>query len=62
MNDIHVFTFWYCKVYLMFVIDVSQAKYFVDEVKDKTGKDIDISDWEKEFVEDLPEQKNGLVF
>ncbi|XP_057430352.1 ubiquitin-like-specific protease ESD4 [Lotus japonicus] len=35
------------------------AKYFVDEVKDKTGKDIDISDWEKEFVEDLPEQKNG---
>ncbi|XP_019463572.1 PREDICTED: ubiquitin-like-specific protease ESD4 isoform X1 [Lupinus angustifolius] len=35
------------------------AKYFVDEVKDKTGKDIDVSSWEKEFVEDLPEQKNG---
>ncbi|KAE9609598.1 hypothetical protein Lal_00006733 [Lupinus albus] len=35
------------------------AKYFVDEVKDKTGKDIDVSFWEKEFVEDLPEQKNG---
>ncbi|GAU11170.1 hypothetical protein TSUD_197940 [Trifolium subterraneum] len=36
------------------------ARYFVDEVKDKTGEDIDISCWEKEFVEDLPEQKNGV--
>ncbi|KAJ1407653.1 Ulp1 protease family, C-terminal catalytic domain [Sesbania bispinosa] len=36
------------------------AKYFVDEVKDKTGKDIDVSTWEKEFVEDLPEQENGF--
>ncbi|MED6106487.1 hypothetical protein PIB30_005117 [Stylosanthes scabra] len=35
------------------------ARYFVDEVKDKTGKDIDVSSWEKEFVKDLPEQKNG---
>ncbi|KAK2412059.1 Ulp1 peptidase [Trifolium repens] len=35
------------------------ARYFVDEVKDKTGEDIDISSWEKEFVEDLPGQKNG---
>ncbi|XP_058758228.1 ubiquitin-like-specific protease ESD4 [Vicia villosa] len=35
------------------------ARYFVDEVKDKTGEDIDISNWEKEFVEELPEQKNG---
>ncbi|KAI5415744.1 ubiquitin-like-specific protease ESD4 [Lathyrus oleraceus] len=35
------------------------ARYFVDEVKDKTGEDIDISYWEKEFVEELPEQKNG---
>ncbi|XP_047171108.1 ubiquitin-like-specific protease ESD4 isoform X1 [Vigna umbellata] len=35
------------------------ASYIVDEVKDKTGKDIDVSSWEKEFVEDLPEQQNG---
>lgn len=35
------------------------AKYFVDEVKDKSGKDIDVSLWEKEFVDDLPEQENG---
>ncbi|CAL5184384.1 unnamed protein product [Lathyrus oleraceus] len=35
------------------------ARYFVDEVKDKTGKDIDVSTWEKEFVDDLPEQENG---
>lgn len=49
-------------MYLMFVICVSQARYFVDEVKDKTGKDIDVSMWEKEFVDDLPEQENGFVF
>lgn len=35
------------------------ARYFVDEVKDKSGKDIDVSSWKQEFVEDLPEQKNG---
>ncbi|RDX86660.1 Ubiquitin-like-specific protease ESD4, partial [Mucuna pruriens] len=35
------------------------AKYFADEVKDKTGKDIDVNTWEKEFVKDLPVQKNG---
>ncbi|XP_057757002.1 ubiquitin-like-specific protease ESD4 isoform X1 [Arachis stenosperma] len=35
------------------------ARYYVDEVKDKTGKDLDVSSWEKEFVEDLPEQENG---
>lgn len=47
---------------LIFIIDVYQASYFVDEVKDKTGKNIDVSSWEKEFVEDLPEQQNGFVF
>ncbi|CAL0301611.1 unnamed protein product [Lupinus luteus] len=36
------------------------ARYYVDEVKDKTGKEIDVSSWEKEFVEDLPEQENGF--
>ncbi|KAM3337412.1 ubiquitin-like-specific protease ESD4 [Capsicum galapagoense] len=35
------------------------ARYFVDEVKDKSGKSIDVSSWKQEFVEDLPEQKNG---
>ncbi|KAK6772750.1 hypothetical protein RDI58_027988 [Solanum bulbocastanum] len=35
------------------------ASYFVDEVKDKSGKHIDVSSWKQEFVEDLPEQKNG---
>lgn len=34
----------------------------MDEVKDKSGKDIDVSAWEQDFVEDLPEQKNGYVF
>lgn len=61
-NDVHVLTFGGCKIYLMFVIHVSQARYYVDEVKDKTGKDIDVSTWEKEYVEDLPEQENGFVF
>lgn len=35
------------------------AKYIVDEVNDKTGKEMDVSSWKQEFVEDLPEQKNG---
>ncbi|XP_052189327.1 ubiquitin-like-specific protease ESD4 [Diospyros lotus] len=35
------------------------ARYFVDEVKDKSGKDIDISSWQEEYVEDLPQQENG---
>lgn len=30
-----------------------QARYFVDEVEDKTGKDIDVSSWEKELVQYL---------
>ncbi|XVE65609.1 hypothetical protein DITRI_Ditri08aG0014100 [Diplodiscus trichospermus] len=36
------------------------AKYFVEEVKDKSGKDIDINSWEREYVEDLPVQENGF--
>ncbi|XP_057772217.1 ubiquitin-like-specific protease ESD4 isoform X2 [Salvia miltiorrhiza] len=36
------------------------AKYFVDEVKDKCGKDINLNSWEKEFVTELPEQLNGF--
>lgn len=35
------------------------ARYFVDEVKDRSGKDIDVHSWKQENVEDLPEQKNG---
>lgn len=38
-----------------------QARYYVDEVKDKTGKDIDVSSWKQEYVEDLPEQENGYT-
>ena len=34
----------------------------MDEVKDKSEKDIDLSSWEQEYVEDLPEQKNGCVY
>lgn len=36
-----------------------QAKYFVDEVKDKCGKCIDVGSWKQESVMDLPEQENG---
>ena len=39
-----------------------QARYYVEEVKDKSKIDIDISDWEYEFPEALPEQLNGFVF
>ncbi|KAL6526513.1 hypothetical protein OROGR_015603 [Orobanche gracilis] len=36
------------------------ARYYVDEVKDKTGKDIDVSSWVEEFVTNLPHQENGF--
>ncbi|KAF8052354.1 hypothetical protein N665_1569s0009 [Sinapis alba] len=35
------------------------AKYLGDEAKEKSGKDIDVSSWDMEFVEDLPQQQNG---
>ncbi|KAL7597518.1 hypothetical protein Lser_V15G22911 [Lactuca serriola] len=35
------------------------ATYITDEVKDKTGKNIDVSCWKQEFVTDLPNQENG---
>ncbi|GMP76542.1 hypothetical protein CsSME_00033164 [Camellia sinensis var. sinensis] len=35
------------------------ARYFMDEVKDKSGEDIDFSSWKQEYVEDLPKQENG---
>lgn len=38
-----------------------QARYIVDEVKDKSGKDINVSSWKQEYVEDLPDQENGCV-
>ncbi|CAA3003078.1 ubiquitin-like-specific protease ESD4 [Olea europaea subsp. europaea] len=36
------------------------AKYLVDEVKDKSGMDIDVNSWEQEYVVNLPEQENGF--
>ncbi|KAM0005843.1 putative Ulp1 peptidase [Helianthus debilis subsp. tardiflorus] len=38
------------------------AQYITDEVKDKTGKNIDVTSWEQEFVTDLPNQENGCVY
>ncbi|KAK9077821.1 hypothetical protein SSX86_006159 [Deinandra increscens subsp. villosa] len=35
------------------------AMYITDEVKDKTGKNIDVTSWEHEYVTDLPNQENG---
>ncbi|CAN8323533.1 unnamed protein product [Cochlearia groenlandica] len=35
------------------------AKYYVDEVKDKSGIDIDVSSWNFDYVKDLPLQRNG---
>uniref|UniRef100_A0A7N0U9P2 Ubiquitin-like protease family profile domain-containing protein n=1 Tax=Kalanchoe fedtschenkoi TaxID=63787 RepID=A0A7N0U9P2_KALFE len=34
------------------------AQYYVDEVKDKSGKDIDVSNWKLEFIA-APRQQNG---
>ncbi|KAL6522840.1 hypothetical protein OROHE_016687 [Orobanche hederae] len=41
------------------VLDVL-AKYFVDEVKDKCGEDINAGSWVQELVTELPEQENGF--
>lgn len=38
-----------------------QSKYLGDEAKEKSGKDIDVSSWEMEFVEGIPQQQNGYV-
>uniref|UniRef100_A0A1D1YMT3 Ubiquitin-like-specific protease ESD4 n=1 Tax=Anthurium amnicola TaxID=1678845 RepID=A0A1D1YMT3_9ARAE len=35
------------------------ARYFVDEVKDKSNKTIDMTSWKLEPVDNLPLQKNG---
>lgn len=35
------------------------ARYIADEAKDKTGQHLDVSTWEQEVVEDIPEQENG---
>lgn len=35
------------------------SQYFVDEVKDKCGQDMDVSDWEMLYPRDIPEQMNG---
>ncbi|XP_010446102.1 PREDICTED: ubiquitin-like-specific protease 1A isoform X2 [Camelina sativa] len=35
------------------------ARYFVDEVNDKSKVDLDVSGWRQEFVQDLPMQRNG---
>ncbi|KFK30643.1 hypothetical protein AALP_AA6G008600 [Arabis alpina] len=35
------------------------AKFLVDEVKDKSKKDIDVSSWDREFVQNRPRQQNG---
>ncbi|PKI65095.1 ubiquitin-like-specific protease ESD4 [Punica granatum] len=35
------------------------ARYIVDEVKDKNGKNVDVQSWKLEYVDDLPEQENS---
>lgn len=35
------------------------AKYLVDEVKDKNNRTLDVSKWESDFPQDIPEQLNG---
>ncbi|KAF8387850.1 hypothetical protein HHK36_026512 [Tetracentron sinense] len=35
------------------------ARYIVEEVKEKSGLNINVSSWKQEYVDDLPEQENG---
>ncbi|OEL23578.1 Ubiquitin-like-specific protease ESD4 [Dichanthelium oligosanthes] len=39
----------------------SSARYFVDEVKDKSGQQIDALSWKQEGVKNLPLQENGYL-
>ena len=54
--------YWLCESHAYIDLLIRQARYYVDEVKDKNGEDIDLSSWEQEYVEDLPEQENGYVY
>lgn len=38
-----------------------QAKYLVDEAKDKNNRILDVSKWESAFPQDIPEQLNGYI-
>ncbi|KAF8077457.1 hypothetical protein N665_1035s0018 [Sinapis alba] len=38
----------------------AMARYFADEVRDKSEVEVDVSHWRQEFVQDLPEQSNGF--
>jgi hypothetical protein len=46
----------------MFVIDLSQSRYYEDEVHAKSATKISLKSWKREFVKDRPMQENGLVF
>lgn len=47
---------------MMGILSEPQARYLVDEVKDKSNRAIDITSWKQEPVGGLPLQKNGYVF
>ena len=44
-----------------FYVHERQAKYFIDEAKDKSDKQVDTTSWTQEMVEDLPLQQNGYT-
>lgn len=44
-----------------FYVYACQAKYFMDEAKDKSDKQVDTTSWTQEMVESLPQQQNGYT-
>jgi len=46
---------------LIYISYEHQARYFMDEVKDKSNKQIDTISWKQEMVDDLPLQQNGYA-
>ena len=44
---------------LNYFFPLNQARYLVDEVKDKSGQHIDALSWKQEGVKNLPLQENG---
>ena len=39
-----------------------QAKYLVDEAKDKNDRILDVSKWDSVFPQEIPEQLNGYAY
>jgi hypothetical protein len=57
--SVYIFIYWTSYFIIYIFSNAYQAKYIVDEVKDKSDQQIDALSWKQESVENLPLQENG---